>query len=202
VDLKLNSQVTTISREGTQWKVQVKDGPAGGESFDYVVLACPLELTQIEFKNTDIPPESLKKRAYVTTHVTLVNGGKINSSYFGLEEGEIPEELGTVANDSIPFRSIAIKAVTDSLPIFKLFSDSLLDDKTLDLLFLQRKETVRHMWEGAYPRLEPTKVRPPFVLSDKLYYLNAMESFFSTMESQSLSGQNIANLLASSFYHK
>ncbi|KAB7515769.1 hypothetical protein DM867_01080 [Halosegnis rubeus] len=48
----------------------------------------------------------------------------------------------------------------------------------------------------AFPRLDLETPTPPFRLADGLYYVNAMESVASTMETQAIAGRTVANLVA------
>lgn len=67
-------------------------------------------------------------------------------------------------------------------------------DGLLDTLFGERGETRRLTWQ-AYPLLNPTTDWPPFRLAPALYYVNAMESPVSTMETEAIGARNVVNLL-------
>lgn len=59
----------------------------------------------------------------------------------------------------------------------------------------------------AYPVLSPipeTQPFPPIVLdeSEGIFYVNAMETAFSTIETEMLSGKNVAQLVARSLLKK
>jgi prenylcysteine oxidase/farnesylcysteine lyase len=66
----------------------------------------------------------------------------------------------------------------------------------MDQLFINKSYTFYHTWQGAYPALVPLHRWPPLILdTDGLYYLNAMETPFSVMETEIVSAKNIVNLL-------
>lgn len=58
-----------------------------------------------------------------------------------------------------------------------------------------RLEALRLSWK-AYPILRPAPKWPPFVLHPGLYYVNAMESAVSTMETEIIASRNVVTLLA------
>ena len=67
--------------------------------------------------------------------------------------------------------------------LFKLYSD--------------RKETIRIDW-AAYPHYQAPEKFAPFLLDGHhLYYINAFENAASTMETSSVSAENIARLILS-----
>lgn len=80
--------------------------------------------------------------------------------------------------------------------VYKVFSRQFLTDEILNKLFISRSHTFQHKW-NAYPQLVPLTAETilPFHLSDSFYYVNAMEFAFSVMESESLGGQNVAQLI-------
>jgi prenylcysteine oxidase/farnesylcysteine lyase len=59
-------------------------------------------------------------------------------------------------------------------------------------------ETVEDVTEitwDAFPRLDPRVEFRPFKFADGLYYVNAMESIVSTMETEVIGSGNVANLV-------
>lgn len=52
----------------------------------------------------------------------------------------------------------------------------------------------------AYPKLKPQKT-VPIILSKNLFYVNSFESLISTMETEAISGKNVAKLVAVALGH-
>lgn len=79
------------------------------------------------------------------------------------------------------------------MPIYKVFSRAPLDDSFFDQTFKNRKGRVHQEWK-AYTVLSPMADWPPFKIDEGLYYINAMESAVSAMETEAVAARNIANL--------
>ncbi|MCO5590077.1 hypothetical protein L7F22_044046 [Adiantum nelumboides] len=79
--------------------------------------------------------------------------------------------------------------------IVKIFSPERLSDEKLNEIFGQDKVvwTYRKEWD-AYPYLIPRTTFPKVKADDNLYFLNAMETFISTMETATLSARNAVAL--------
>lgn len=79
--------------------------------------------------------------------------------------------------------------------IVKLFSPERLSDDQLNDIFGQDNVgwTFRKEWD-AYPYLIPRTTFPKIKADDNLYFLNAMETFISTMETATLSSRNAVAL--------
>ncbi|PWN36762.1 uncharacterized protein FA14DRAFT_140693 [Meira miltonrushii] len=85
--------------------------------------------------------------------------------------------------------------------IVKLFSQERLSDDKLNEIFGQDSIlwTYRKEWD-AYPYLTPTTTFPKIKADDNLYFLNAMETFISTMETATLSARNAVALYLEQLY--
>ncbi|MCO5560598.1 hypothetical protein L7F22_014214 [Adiantum nelumboides] len=132
------------------------------------------------------------------THTTFVRG-IINPNYFGMPSvASVPNLVGTLKHQSIPFSSINIlKSYGDDDKAYKVFSRSKLTDDLLDQIFKVRKYTVHFDW-AAYPHYNAPEAFAPFVLDDKhLYYINAFENAASTMETGAVAAENVVHLLLS-----
>jgi prenylcysteine oxidase / farnesylcysteine lyase len=94
--------------------------------------------------------------------------------------------------------------------LYKLFSHAKLNDTLLDHLIAGRTSTFRKQW-SAYPKLRPIRPHgdgaddgasdsyrgfPDIVLHSGVFYVNAMEYAFSTMETEVIAARNVALLLA------
>ena len=98
--------------------------------------------------------------------------------------------------------------------LYKIFSSRRIASEDLDRLFITERENedqpfswlYRKVWL-AYPRLKPRRTFEPLRLDDPegesahcgsghgIYYTGAMDNFISTMETNSLMGQNVARLI-------
>lgn len=85
--------------------------------------------------------------------------------------------------------------------IVKLFSPESLSDDQLNEIFGQGNIvwTYRKEWD-AYPYLTPRTTFPKIKADDNLYFLNAMETFISTMETATLSARNAVALYLEQLY--
>ncbi|HCI82568.1 MAG TPA: hypothetical protein DHW02_23070 [Ktedonobacter sp.] len=188
-------QITRVSdTNGEGWELLLDSGET--ERFDAVIVATPFEGARITVDERNLSSTADIKRAYQTTHVTLVVGS-LNPMYFGKKtHGEIPDDILTQENPNIPFSSIGIVGNKDqpTSTLYKLFSRKPLEETILTDLFAERKQIEQWQWQ-AYPVLTPTTLWPPFQLSKGLYYINAMESAVSTMETEIIASRNVVNLL-------
>ena len=166
------------------------------ERFDAVIIATPLESAALTFQEISLPKSAYVKRAYQVTHVTLVVG-HLNPTYFGGKSAsDLPSFIMTTENSAIPFSSLENIGGKDDPQhtIYKLFSRELISDELLSALFTERQQTERRHWQ-AYPVLKPMPEWPPFQLGRGLYYVNALESAVSTMETEAMASRNVVNLL-------
>ncbi|KAJ3129625.1 hypothetical protein HK098_000776 [Nowakowskiella sp. JEL0407] len=105
----------------------------------------------------------------------------------------------------LPFHSVGLLYTKTELlgrttQVVKFFSKSVLNGPTLANCFRRIDYTDREVWNspGAYPNLLPKQLSTytgSFEVSPGFYYANIMEGFISTMETQSVSGRNIANAI-------
>ncbi len=189
------SQIARFSEENeASWELLLDSGEI--ERFDAVIVATPLEGANITLPENDLPETARIRRTYQTTHVTLVVG-QVNPLYFAEKtRQEIPNFILTREDPAIPFSSLGIVGNKDhpAQIIYKLFSREPVTDDLLSALFVEQKQVERWQWQ-AYPILAPMSPWPPFQLSRGLYYVNAMESAVSTMETEVIASHNVVNLL-------
>jgi len=158
------------------------------DTFDIVVVACPLDLAGITLVGHSVKMD----RAYQTVHANFI-AGEINYAYFNNVSNQ-PQTIFTVEKETIPFVSIARTSYAPdwNLPIYKVFSRNALDDAFFNQVFKNRKGILHQEWK-AYTVLSPMSEWPPFEIAAGLYYINAMESAVSAMETQAVAARNIAN---------
>ena len=188
------------------------------ERFDAVVVAAPLESAQLDLSALSLAPGAELRRKYVDVYVTVVTSALINGSFFG-DAGMVPSALVMAPTRStVPCGIHFVWRVGDaaSAPdsaqgpgdasavagVYLLHSATRLSDQVVGMAFGGGARNVyRHYWPAAYPAELPTKsaaARPPVILSrgGGIYYLNALESLESAMETSALAASNVARLLA------
>lgn len=191
VELKLNQKVAGISTISTNFRDKhiISSSSTSMDTFDIVIVACPLDLAEIS-----IPQYKIKMdREYQDVHAHFI-AGEIDYSYFGNVSNN-PQTIFTVEKEDVPFVSIARTghAKEWDLPIYKVFSRTKLNDNFFNQTFKNVKGQLHQEWK-AYTVLSPMKEWPDFEISKGLYYINAMESAVSTMETEAVSARNTANL--------
>ncbi|GME77677.1 unnamed protein product [[Candida] boidinii] len=218
-NVSLNTVVNKISKlDSNQFQINynVVDSQDEDrlETFDIVILAAPIEQTNITYnfkfnKNTEIADTE-----YVSLHVTIFSTTKKISNgnlYFGADN--VPQSVLTTESDGSKgstdpiFNSLNqigyIKETKEY--IYKIFSLQELDISTVTSFFKNKRSSNNdieinnfyHKHWYSYPILKPITKFNEFELdSDGFYYLNSMESFISTMETSALAGANIAALIS------
>ncbi|KAI8582619.1 hypothetical protein K450DRAFT_226121 [Umbelopsis ramanniana AG] len=214
-DIRLNTVVKDIQTSleyddncdpVTQYILQTSDGAM--ESFDAVVIAAPLQSTNLKsFRRPEYPK-------YKTIHVTLV-AGRPNPTKFGKKISNVPTTIVTTGapylehfeNGTQPFTTFAqhkfVKQTKET--VVKMFSAKRMEEDELSRLFFSRSWTYRKKWD-AYPELRTVEAAHwmPIVLDGNtengidtagIFYVNSFESLFSTMESQTVASKNIVRLL-------
>jgi len=194
------------------------------EDFDAVVIATPLESSNI----TMLPPlVAPPEREYVSVHTTVVTG-VINGSFFGvplMRQGSLimaPTESTvkagvhfvwnrgnvTVLNTHGANQTTDERVAGDEgaekdgerevLSVYLLHSAELIDALQLASMFQKVHNVTRHLWPAAYPKeiAVAPKDLPPIEIAAGLYYTSSIESVASSMETSALSSRNIATLLA------
>lgn len=182
-DLRTSCAVRRIERSGAGWRV-TGEGLAPLDA-DVVVLAAPLEGSGIELPGVPLPPP----RTFVTVHVTFVAGSLAAGAF-----GDARPAPGTVLTTATAGSLLSVERVSDTGPLYKVFSTTELTDDDVTRLF-RPVEVTRMSWQ-AYPRLPAGAPLPAFRLAPGLYSTGALEYSVSTMETQAVSGVASANLAA------
>ena len=190
------------------------------ENFDAVVIAGPFQYSGISISPSSINPPA--EISYVRLHVTLLTSPhRLAPSFFGLDSGEsVPEVVLTTSPsdgtmDKLPFFSVStLRKITNAAAsreeyAYKIFSKSPVNSTLLSSLLgfkdpnrpvseISKSDiswTFEKIW-NSYPYLSPTSQFPDIKLSENLFYTGGIERFISTMETSSLMGKNVANLIA------
>ena len=120
----------------------------------------------------------------------------MNPEYFGLQfQNQIPRTILTSSPSSpqIAFHAFGIQEETNAtFTITKFFSSKPMDNMVLNSMYSKIDVIYTHEWKtpGSYPALR--KVDNVSFIHDGLYFINGMEGWISTMETQSISARNIA----------
>ncbi|XP_022617944.1 prenylcysteine oxidase 1 [Seriola dumerili] len=183
--------------------------------YDIVVIATPLHQGKSDITFSGFSPQipSNYPGRYHQTVSTLVHG-LLNMSYLGTtqpaSEFTVSEVLttdskGSVINSLSSLDPVHIPAGYKRPPasqtkVWKVFSPQPLSQEQLQNMFLSWDSVSESRWL-AYPAYcPPHRKTPPFILHNRLYYLNAVEWAASAMEMSSISARNVA-LLAHHRWH-
>jgi hypothetical protein len=191
--VELNTHIVRIEKLPKGFLLETQKGLIKNVNyFDDVVLAAPLPDSQIQLSGFSY--ERLPRIPFRKLYVTIVYGC-INPVYFGLNsELDVPATVLTT-NATTIFNSLGIiKNINDTYTVSKIFSQEPMNDGDLDRIYSTRVNTWTHSWDspGAYPILDakdnwhlPTKIQG-------LYYINSMEYWISTQETEAIQAKNIA----------
>ncbi|KAG8908357.1 hypothetical protein FRB99_007284 [Tulasnella sp. 403] len=211
----LNTTITGLSKSKTsgktEWTLSGTSTNIPLIPYDHVILTTPFHLSGITLlgSSAEFPPVE-----YVHLHVTLLSTTSFRPrpEKFGWAPGSsLPKNILTTAEgvrnggpapdfQSISYHKTFVKDGREE-HIFKIFSLDHKSDEWLEEVFgkgtlgwVYRKE-----WDS-YPKLPPTKVFPPVKPDEGLWYVNNMEPWISTMETEVLSARNVVeNMLYDAF---
>ncbi|CAB1318431.1 unnamed protein product [Coregonus sp. 'balchen'] len=187
----------------------VGDSGSAHSLYDIVIVATPLHQgkSDITFAGFSPPIPSQYPGRYHQTVTTLVHG-LLNVSYLGTSEKpstfSVSEVLTTDTKGSIINSLSSIDPVhippgysrppASESKVWKVFSPQPLSQEHLQDMFLSWDSISETKWL-AYPAYSPPHRRtPPFILHERLYYLNAVEWAASAMEMSAISARNLALL--------
>lgn len=222
----INARVTSISVKVRPSKTgptksfyevnYVEESGSAHSLYDIVVIATPLHQgkSDITFSGFSPPIPSHYPGLYHQTVATLVHG-MVNMSYLGTTElaseftvSEIltTDSKGCVINSLSSVDPVHIpqgykRPPASQTKVWKVFSPQPLSQKQLRDMFLSWDLVSENKWL-AYPSYRPPQRKtPPFILHNRLYYLNAVEWAASAMEMSAISARNVA-LLAHHRWHQ
>lgn len=202
----------TETRSGG-WSLDFVGDTHGSRVYDDVIIAAPFHQTGIKikpsswsFSKTELEP--IPAQPYVHLHVTLLatTAEHPKPEYFGLKRGSNVPKMILTSNEGIrrggkgsEFNSLTYHGPAgvgrENEFVVKIFSSEKIEDDWLDNVFDGKVGwVVRKEWD-AYPELPPTSHFPPVVVAKGLYYVNSFEPFISTMETETVSSQNIVDML-------
>ncbi|KAF1377468.1 hypothetical protein PFLUV_G00201120 [Perca fluviatilis] len=192
-----------------------ESGPAHS-LYDIVIIATPLHQgkSDITFSGFSPPIPSHYPGRYHQTVSTLVHG-MLNVSYLGTTEPAseftVSDVLTTDSKDSVINSLSSIDPVyipqgykrppASQTKVWKVVSPKPLSQEQMKNMFLSWDSVSETQWL-AYPSYHPPhRKTPPFILHNRLYYLNAVEWAASAMEMSAISARNVA-LLAHHRWHQ
>lgn len=193
----------------------VGDSGSAHSLYDIVVIATPLHLgkSDITFSGFSPPIPSHYPGRYHQTVSTLVHG-MLNMSYLGTTEPAsqfmvsdvlTTDSKGSFINSLSSLDPVHIppnykRPPASQTKVWKVFSSQPLSQEQLHSMFLSWDSVSETKWL-AYPAYRPPhRKTPPFILHNRLYYLNAVEWAASAMEMSAISARNVA-LLAHHRWH-
>ena len=232
----LNTRVTDISlpEDGKQYSVKSSSSPGADgqdvtstniESFDTVILAAPLQFSNITINPS--PTFAPSPIPYVTLYVTLFTSPyRPNPGNYGLRD---PSDVPTTILTTLPskggtpptfFSLSTLRTVLNPLSqpprkeyLYKIFSPTPpslasisemlhvpANIRSSSSIYDERNEIVTWRYNKtwhSYPYLPPrvTFDDPQLDAAGKLWYTSGIEPFISTMETSSLMGKNVAQLV-------
>ena len=224
-----NAHVTKVSRVVTPDKTSpsfvlnyTEDEAVGqSEYWDAVIVACPLETSDIEFEGFDTDSwTSIKKQAFHRTVANFIHG-KLNPKFFGTDvrNHTFPQTILTtkMKQPAVKFTTIGLNypvdyteqqkadhskavAAKDTANIYKIFSSEPLTEDQLNLIFSEYTEHTAVDWM-AYPEYVVPENCGTFILNEGLFYINCIEHVSSAMEMSCIGAKNVS-LLTKDYLHK
>ncbi|CAG7821289.1 unnamed protein product [Allacma fusca] len=206
--LNANVESVTDNQNGTYGLKVTSDQKLITRHYDLVVLANPLEVSQIEFFNFTRLPYNVKDRKYHRTVATIVAGvlrenftmaAEKVESLFTCDSSEFYTSIGRIYPVDSPgtIKADATGEKQPDYPVYKIFSPAPLTEKQLEIIFLQVHLVKVFDWK-AYPEYDRVpETFPSFVLDERnLLYLNSIEWAASAIEMSLISAKNIALLIS------
>ena len=192
--------------------------------FDVVIIAHPLNLSDIKFNNFANPiytPSA--KTPYHRTVATFVKG-EPNPEFFGYPGQNYPRNFPlTILTNNMEGCPVDFNSLSQNIPatideqeariyakplrdlptqVFKVFSRYPLTESDLSQLFRSIDSVAVRDWL-AYPQYDPPEEFPPFVLDGEgLLYINCIEKAASAMEMSAIGAKNVALLARDYILHK
>ncbi|KAF9210865.1 hypothetical protein BGZ59_008830 [Podila verticillata] len=166
-NVRLNTKIARVRKlvpeyEGADPRFEVITTTGQKEIFDHIVIAAPIQSTNIDF-DLNLPP--LPKVNYRTIHATFVRG-HVNPNYFHAASDKFPTHILTTNSDA-EFTSLSIQVkLSNGETVTKIFSPKVVEEDLLDRLYSNRTWVKRKEWK-AYPELAPIPELNP-LLEDKL----------------------------------
>ncbi|XP_070577563.1 prenylcysteine oxidase 1-like [Ptychodera flava] len=194
----LNSTVTTVERLSNGFNVVYQRENEQREMYaDYVVIAAPLEATEINFQNFD-PPVSKPARDWYAAYSYIVTAEGYNMEYFT----EDPDRNVSGFIIGIPGKASGLASITSiSMGDLIYYKVTTTRNFTVDIedMFINPSVRAEHHWDFGHPVLEPHTAGgatyQDVVLSPGLYNIGVMNDVMSQMEGSVIAARNAALLI-------
>ncbi|KAM9306720.1 prenylcysteine oxidase 1 [Pholidichthys leucotaenia] len=200
------------------YEINYKDDLGSGHSlYDIVVIATPLHLgkSDITFTGFSPPIPSYYPGRYQQTVATLVHG-LLNVSYLGTTQapadftvsdiltmdtkGAAINSLGSI--DPVHIPDGYKRPPASRTKVWKVLSPQPLTQEQLESMFISYNTVSETKWL-AYPAYRPPhRKTPPFILHNRLYYLNTVEWAASAMEMSAIAARNVVLLAHHRWYEQ
>ncbi|GFR83230.1 prenylcysteine oxidase [Elysia marginata] len=179
--------------------------------YDIVVVAAPLnEGSKNKISFADFPRDVVTFKQDYHKLISMFVQGKVNTTAFDVgSQNELPAEIISIAPGCF-FNSL--KKMTPVSPnskpdtplkpeeaVWRVFFNKDPTEEEINNLFVSHSDLRLVDW-WAYPEYQAGADLPPFMLYDRLYYVNAVEAAASAMETALIGGRNVA-LLAYNQWH-
>jgi prenylcysteine oxidase/farnesylcysteine lyase len=191
--IKLNHKILRVKKnENGTFLVESQVGTKN--EYDAVILAAPFEQLGIEFENIQIP--AMEPRNFQKVFIKLITG-LVDPKFFGLNRiDDVPEMLMTTSDFKGHFNNLENLGETEQGDfVYNLIATKPISNELVKKMFSKHSIIDDVIWDYAYPVSKPATSFQPFILDDKLFYINTMESAASTMEASILGARNVINLL-------
>ena len=209
-------KVVTTETTAPSYVLHYTEDEATGQSemWDAVVIACPLETSNIQFEGFDTDKWTpVRKQKFHRTVANFVYG-KLNPRFFGADKynSTFPEEIFTtkMCDPSIEVKCVLLvcpvelttqqridymrAARKDTMQIYEIFTSEPLTDVQLSLIFSEYTDHTVVDWM-AYPEYVTPESFGSFVLDNGLFYVNCIEHVASAMEMSCVGGKNVSLLV-------
>ncbi|KRZ18794.1 Prenylcysteine oxidase [Trichinella zimbabwensis] len=174
------------------------------DGYKSVVIACPLIADQIKLNLANLSSLEPFCSPYHTTTTTFVSGILRKHHPWSNRPDFVKTIL--VSDVDFPIASLAkvnplgkdddLERQIGNYDMYKLFSRDFLTPEQLNIVFEQFSYHTAVPWL-AYPEYAGHSTDCSFILTDGLYYINAIENAASAMEMSCIGAKNVALLLAS-----
>ncbi|KAI9596871.1 Prenylcysteine lyase-domain-containing protein [Syncephalis fuscata] len=176
------------------WGVTTQGGAY--REYDAIILAAPFFQMDVATKANTFA--DLPDIGYKSLSVTLTTG-KLNPRYLKPSPAKMPTTLWVSSSPLLLSQSAItyVDSPANGRTLTKHFSDEQLSDSELARLFVEfDSRTVHRQQWLSYPLMIPASYdwneRGQTAIAAAAWYVNAMEPFVSTMETETISAKNIA----------
>jgi hypothetical protein len=157
-----------------------------------VIIATPLEVAGITFEGLE--KQRWQEREYQKIYIRVMKG-TVKPRYFNLNSSTKLPSIILTSKDLDPITRFAVNASTKNESWVTITSTEPVRNELLDDMFKNGKIVLDHIWNAAYPVFKPIERIPYSCLDKGLFYVNAIESAASSMESSTFAALNSINMI-------